>query len=57
MAPTGQYIVVTTENLRGFMLSGPGRRRAKGPAIEGARRAVGAWKLSDETVDKAGKVQ
>ncbi|MGW6282296.1 ABC transporter permease [Kribbella sp. NPDC055071] len=56
LAPTEQYIVATSENVRGFMLSGP----EKDPQIkqlEVASGSVGAWKLSDQTVDKNGTVQ
>jgi len=54
MAPTDQNIVATPENLRGFMISGPGAS-AEVKAIEVGINAVGGWKLTDETVDKSGK--
>ena len=52
MAPTDQLIVASADNIRGFMLSGPGGDIKQ---IEVATGAVGAWKLSDQTVDKSGK--
>ncbi|TDD45491.1 ABC transporter permease [Kribbella antibiotica] len=55
MAPTDQNIVASADNLRGFMISGPGPD-AQIKAIEVAINAVGGWKLTDETVDKSGKV-
>ncbi|MEV5965148.1 ABC transporter permease subunit [Kribbella sp. NPDC051952] len=54
LAPTDQYLVVSFDNIRGFMLSGD-TRPPQVKAIEVASGAVGAWKLSDKTVDKAGK--
>ncbi len=54
MAPTDQYVVATPENLRGFMISGPGPG-GEVEQIEVAVNAVGGWKLMDETVDKSGK--
>ncbi|GAA1667486.1 transporter [Kribbella yunnanensis] len=56
MAPTDQLIVATGDNVRGFMLSGPGPD-PQVKQMEVATGAVGAWKISDETVDKAGKAQ
>ena len=56
MAPTEQYIVATSENVRGFMLSGPDKN-AQVKQLEVASGSVGAWKLSDQTVDKNGTVQ
>ncbi|TCO48585.1 ABC-2 family transporter [Kribbella antiqua] len=52
LAPTESYLTVTQDNIRGFMMSGPNGRVEE---IEVASGAVGAWKLSDKTVDKAGK--
>ncbi|MFC9689914.1 ABC transporter permease [Kribbella sp. NPDC056951] len=54
MAPTDRLIVATGENLRGFMLSGPGPS-PQVVKMEVGIDAVGGWKLSDETVDKTGK--
>jgi hypothetical protein len=54
MAPTDRYIVASAENIRGFMLSGPGADPVV-KQIEVATGAVGAWKISDETVDRSGK--
>ncbi|MFG1818119.1 ABC transporter permease subunit [Kribbella sp. NPDC049174] len=54
MAPTDQKIVASAENIRGFMLSGPGPN-PEVKQIEVATGAVGAWKLYDKTVDKSGK--
>lgn len=55
MAPTEAYITVNQDNIRGFMLSGPGPN-PQVKAIEVASGSVGAWKLYDKTVDKNGKV-
>ncbi|GAB3947145.1 transporter [Kribbella albertanoniae] len=55
MAPTDQNTVATADNLRGFMISGPGPD-AEIKQIEVGINAVGGWKLTDETVDKSGKV-
>jgi hypothetical protein len=52
LAPTDQKLVATSDNIRGFMLSGPGGDVKQ---IEVATGAVGAWKLSDQTIDKSGK--
>lgn len=52
MAPTDRSIIASDDNIRGFMLSGPGGHVKE---IEVATGAVGAWKLSDDTVDKSGK--
>ncbi|MEV0789640.1 ABC transporter permease [Kribbella sp. NPDC050459] len=54
LAPTDKYIVATAENVRGFGLSGDGPS-PQVKELEVATGAVGAWKLSDETVDKSGK--
>jgi hypothetical protein len=54
LAPTEQYIVASAENVRGFGLSGDGPTPLV-KELEVATGAVGAWKLSDETVDKSGK--
>jgi hypothetical protein len=54
LAPTDKYIVVTADNIRGFGLSGDGPN-PRVVMMEVASGAVGAWKLSDTTVDKAGK--
>ncbi|TDW15879.1 ABC transporter permease [Kribbella kalugense] len=54
LAPTEQYIVVTSDNIRGFGLSGDGPN-PRVVMIEVASGAVGGWKLSDTTVNKAGK--
>jgi len=55
MAPTDQNLVATPANLRGFGLSGPGPD-PQVTRIEIAVDAVGGWKLTDETVDRSGKV-
>ena len=55
MAPTEAYITVTHEDIRGFMLSGDGPN-PRVQALEVQTGSVGAWKLYDKTVDKAGKV-
>lgn len=54
LAPTDKYIVPTAENIRGFGLSGDGPT-PQVTMIEVATGAVGAWKLSDKTVDKSGQ--
>ena len=54
LAPTEKYIVATADNIRGFGLSGDGPN-PRVIQMEVASGAVGAWKLSDKTVDKAGK--
>ncbi|NIK56739.1 ABC transporter permease subunit [Kribbella shirazensis] len=54
MAPTDKSIIASAENIRGFMISGPGPD-PEVKKIEVATDAVGAWKLSDETVDRSGK--
>ncbi|MGW1344903.1 ABC transporter permease [Kribbella sp. NPDC002412] len=54
MAPTDRTIIASAENIRGFMLDGSGPD-PQVKQIEVATGAVGAWKLSDETVDKSGK--
>ena len=54
LAPTESYLTVTLDNIRGFMLTGDGDPPVV-KAIEVASGSVGAWKLSDETVDKSGK--
>jgi ABC-type transport system involved in multi-copper enzyme maturation permease subunit len=52
LAPTDVKVTVTQENIRGFGVSGsPGSQRIE---IEVASGAVGAWKVSDDTVDKSG---
>jgi ABC-type transport system involved in multi-copper enzyme maturation permease subunit len=53
MAPTESYLTVSLDNLRGFMLSGD-TKPPQVKAIEVASGSVGAWKLSDQTVDKSG---
>lgn len=53
LAPTDQKIVATADNVRGFMLSGP-ELDPQVKQLEVATGAVGAWKLSDRTVDKSG---
>lgn len=55
LAPTDQYLVATSENIRGFMLSGPDSN-PEVRQIEVASGSVGAWKLYDRTVDKSGNV-
>jgi ABC-type transport system involved in multi-copper enzyme maturation permease subunit len=55
LAPTDKYIVASAENVRGFGLSGDGPNPVV-KEIEVATGEVGAWKLTDETVDKSGKV-
>jgi hypothetical protein len=55
MAPTEAFITVNHDNIRGFMLSGPGPN-PEVKAIEVASGSVGAWKLYDKTVDKNGTV-
>ncbi|MEV0291084.1 MULTISPECIES: ABC transporter permease [unclassified Kribbella] len=54
MEPTDRYIVASTDNIRGFMLDGSGPD-PQVKQIEVATGVIGAWKLSDETVDKSGK--
>ncbi|MEV6273085.1 ABC transporter permease [Kribbella sp. NPDC051936] len=54
LEPTDKYIVATAENVRGFGLTGDGPS-PQVKELEVATGAVGAWKLSDETVDKSGK--
>jgi hypothetical protein len=54
LAPTDKYIVATADNIRGFGLSGDGPT-PQVIEMEVASGAVGAWKLSDNTEDKAGK--
>ena len=54
MAPTDQLIVANAENLRGFMLNGPGPN-PEVVKMEVAVDAVGGWKLSDQTVDATGR--
>ncbi|HWD83077.1 MAG TPA: ABC transporter permease subunit [Kribbella sp.] len=53
LAPTEQYIVATADNIRGFGLSGDGPT-PQVIQMEVASGSVGAWKVSDNTVDKAG---
>ena len=53
MAPTESYLTVSLDNLRGFMLNGD-TKPPEVKAIEVASGSVGAWKLSDQTVDKNG---
>ncbi|TCC40085.1 ABC transporter permease [Kribbella capetownensis] len=53
MAPTETYLTVSLDNIRGFMLTGDGNPPTV-KQIEVASGSVGAWKLSDRTVDKAG---
>jgi ABC-type transport system involved in multi-copper enzyme maturation permease subunit len=55
MAPTEQTLIASVDNIRGFMISGPGAD-PEVKQIEVATGAVGAWKLSDRTVDSSGKV-
>lgn len=54
MAPTDKYIVATADNIRGFGISGDGPNQQV-KEMEVATGAIGAWKLSDKTVDKSGK--
>jgi ABC-type transport system involved in multi-copper enzyme maturation permease subunit len=54
MAPTDLYVTASAENVRGFMLTGP-ESDPEVKQIEVASGSVGAWKLYDRTVDKAGK--
>ncbi|MFG1620784.1 ABC transporter permease [Kribbella sp. NPDC049227] len=54
LAPTESYLTVSLDNLRGFMLTGDSTP-PQVKQIEVASGSVGAWKLSDETVDKSGK--
>ena len=54
LAPTDQYLTVTLDNIRGFMLTGDGDPPVV-KEIEVASGSAGAWKLSDRTVDKNGK--
>jgi ABC-type transport system involved in multi-copper enzyme maturation permease subunit len=56
MAPTESYITATQENVRGFMISGD-ESEPDVKAIEVTTGSVGAWKISDETVDRSGKAQ
>ena len=55
LTPTDQYIVATEENIRGFGISGA-MGNPETIRMDVAIGAVGAWKLSDQTVDKSGKV-
>ncbi|GAB2646049.1 ABC transporter permease [Kribbella swartbergensis] len=55
LAPTEATIVATQENVRGFMLTGS-ESTLQVKQLEVYTGSVGAWKLSDETVDKSGKV-
>ncbi|MFI5730723.1 ABC transporter permease [Kribbella sp. NPDC051587] len=55
MAPTDQTVLATAENVRGFELSGDNGPDPQLKRIEVAMNAVGGWKLTDQTVDKAGK--
>jgi ABC-type transport system involved in multi-copper enzyme maturation permease subunit len=54
LAPTDKYIVANAENVRGFGLTGDGPNPTV-KELEVATGAVGAYKLSDDTVDKSGK--
>jgi hypothetical protein len=54
LTPTDQYIVASAENIVGFGLSGA-EPNPQVKQMEVATGAVGAWKLSDQTVDKSGK--
>ncbi|TDW87629.1 ABC-2 family transporter [Kribbella pratensis] len=54
LAPTDQYVVASAENIRGFGLSGDGPN-PQVTMMEVATGSVGAWKLSDKTVDKSGE--
>jgi hypothetical protein len=54
LAPTDKYVVATADNIRGFGISGDGPNQHV-KEMEVATGAIGAWKLSDDTVDKSGK--
>ncbi|WP_020390093.1 ABC transporter permease subunit [Kribbella catacumbae] len=54
MTPVETTIVVTTENMRGFMLSGP-EDTAEVTQIEAKLPGEGFWKLSEQTVNSAGQ--
>lgn len=54
MAPTEQNIILTKDNVRGFMMSGD-RSNPQLKQLEVASGSVGAWKFADKTVDKSGK--
>jgi ABC-type transport system involved in multi-copper enzyme maturation permease subunit len=53
LAPTEAYITVTADNLRGMMLTGS-QDDLQVRSIEAWTGSVGAWKLSDQSVDKSG---
>ncbi|HZX02331.1 ABC transporter permease subunit [Kribbella sp.] len=55
MAPTDRYVVITSTNIRGFGTTGPGPDAAV-TQIEVTSGDDAAWKFSDRTVDKSGKV-
>lgn len=53
MTPVEASIVVTTENMRGFMLTGP-EDNAEVKQIEAKLPGEGFWKISEQTVNSAG---
>jgi ABC-type transport system involved in multi-copper enzyme maturation permease subunit len=53
MSPTELNITATQENTRGFMLTGV-ETNPQVRAMEVASGSVGAWKMYDKTIDKAG---
>jgi hypothetical protein len=53
LAPTESYITVTADNMRGMMLSGSDDD-LQVRSMEASTGSVGAWKLSDQSVDKSG---
>lgn len=56
MTPAEASIIVTTENMRGFQLSGPDDN-AEVKQIEAKIPGEGFWKLSERTVNSAGQAQ
>lgn len=53
MTPVEASVIVTTENMRGFMLSGP-EDNAVVKQIEAKLPGEGFWKISEQTVNSAG---
>jgi len=56
MTPVEATVVVTAENMRGFMLTGP-EDDAEVVQIEAKLEGEGFWKISEHTVNSAGVVQ
>jgi hypothetical protein len=55
MTPTEKTAVATADSLRGFLIDGPGDN-AKVLRMEVGTGVAGAWRVSEETVDKSGQV-